>query len=185
LTGSISQFITMRNLEYFVLNQNQISGTLPASLGNLSRLLYMDLSNNQLSGPLLPWIGDLLRLEWLFLSGNNLNGTIPSSVGNLLNLTALDLSLNAALTGPIPDEIGRNLMRLTFLSLQLSSINGSLPSSICNLFSNSSAWWAPTNFPMLYWNSYYPETIVPYFPSSFLNTNACTRALIVCICCKC
>lgn len=67
---------------------NNLSGTLPASLGNLTSLQSLWLSGNQgLSGSIPPELGSLTSLRILALSGNQLSGSIPSALTNLTNLT--------------------------------------------------------------------------------------------------
>jgi len=64
----------------------------------------LDLSNNQLTGSIPPEIGNLTNLTWLWLNDNQLTGSIPPEIENLTNLDWLDLS-NNQLTGEIPESI--------------------------------------------------------------------------------
>ena len=64
----------------------------------------LDLSNNQLTGSIPSEIGNLTNLTLLYLYENQLTGSIPSEIGNLTNLTYLKLSSNQ-LTGEIPESI--------------------------------------------------------------------------------
>ena len=64
----------------------------------------LDLYNNQLTGSIPPEIGNLTNLTGLGLYDNQLTGGIPSEIGNLTNLTSLILSGNQ-LTGEIPESI--------------------------------------------------------------------------------
>ena len=68
---------------------------------NLTQLI---LGSNQLTGSIPPEIGNLTNLEVLWLSDNQLTGSIPPEIGNLTNLIGLRLNDNQ-LTGIIPDEI--------------------------------------------------------------------------------
>ena len=54
------------------------------------------LGGNQLSGTIPPELGDLTALASLDLEGNQLSGTIPTELGNLTALTSLSLSCNQA-----------------------------------------------------------------------------------------
>ena len=56
-----------------MLGRNQLSGTIPAELGNLTRLISLGLENNQLSG------------------------TIPAEIGNLTSLFALRVDTDTGL----------------------------------------------------------------------------------------
>ncbi len=64
----------------------------------------LSLYNNQLTGSIPPEIGNLTNLTYLFLENNQLTGSIPSEIGSLTNLVRLYLGDNQ-LTGEIPDSI--------------------------------------------------------------------------------
>ncbi|MCP4111035.1 MAG: hypothetical protein GY749_36840 [Desulfobacteraceae bacterium] len=92
-----------------------LSGYLPAELGNLTNLEALDLYYNQLSGSVPPELGNLTILYSLYLDKNQLSGTIPSELGNLKYLRYLHLSGNQ-LSGLIPPEL-ENLTKLASLNL--------------------------------------------------------------------
>jgi Leucine-rich repeat (LRR) protein len=132
LTGSIPPEIgNLTNLTYLSLSNNELTGSIPPEIGNLSNLRYLFLVNNQLTGEIPPEIGNLTNLTFLSLGGNQLTGEIHSEIGNLTNLTSLSLSENQ-LTGSIPSEIG-NLTNLIGLYLGSNQLTGSIPSEIGNL----------------------------------------------------
>jgi hypothetical protein len=64
----------------------------------------LSLGSNQLTGSIPPEIGNLTNLTELYLFNNQLTGSIPSEIGNLTNLTKLMLSDNQ-LSGEIPQSI--------------------------------------------------------------------------------
>ncbi|KAJ4847425.1 hypothetical protein Tsubulata_006530 [Turnera subulata] len=69
---------------------NKLNGTIPATLGNLTKLVSLDLYNNNLTGPIPSSLGNVTSLRRL--NGNKLNGTIPLEVLALIakgNLTFL------------------------------------------------------------------------------------------------
>ena len=135
LTGTIPPEIgNLTNLQTLSLGLNQLTGTIPPEIGNLTNLRNLDLGVvgvNQLTGPIPPEIGNLTNLIRLALDNNQLTGPIPPEIGNLTNLVELLLSGNE-LTGPIPAWIG-NLTNLTILGLWDNELTGTIPAEIGNL----------------------------------------------------
>jgi sugar lactone lactonase YvrE len=121
----------LNNLQSLDLSQNALTGPIPASLGNLTRLQTLSLFINQLSGSIPASLGNLTRLDFLQLSNNQLTGSIPPSLGNLTRLLRVNLSVNQ-LSGSIPASLG-NLTNLQELSLTLNQLSGTIPMSLSNL----------------------------------------------------
>ncbi len=114
------------------LSDNQLSGTIPRQLSNLTNLEILNLSWNQLSGPIPPELENLTRLrELYFWVTNGLSGPIPPELGNLVNLEKLDISVNQ-LSGTLPPELGR-LTKLRHLSVHQNLFTGSIPPELGNL----------------------------------------------------
>ena len=92
---------------------NNLRGSIPGELGNLTALEELRLSNNFLTGPIPSELGRLTELEVLRLSNNALSGPVPSELGNLANLEELRLHRNR-LTGDLPSSLRQltNLKRL-------------------------------------------------------------------------
>ena len=92
------------------LDNNNLTGTIPAETSFLSTLIYMDLSFNSLTGTIPSTLQNLTNLDDLNLAFNALNGSI--TLGLFTQLTSLrHFSLtNNLLTGSIPSEV-RNLQR--------------------------------------------------------------------------
>ncbi|CAK7340703.1 unnamed protein product [Dovyalis caffra] len=108
------------------------AGSLPASIGDLSKdLYYFSLFKNNITGKVPDSIGNLSGLVSLNLGYNYLNGTIPGSFGKLGHLQRLHFGRNK-LQGSIPDEMAQT-KNLGFLNLSDNCINGSIPSSLSNL----------------------------------------------------
>ena len=99
LTGSIpSSLGSLTNLEFLYLQRNQLEGSIPSSLGSLTSLRYLYLYDNQLTGSIPSSLGNLTNLKFLYLDINQLTGSIPSSLGNLTNLKGLGLGYNPLTT---------------------------------------------------------------------------------------
>jgi len=108
------------------LYKNNLVGTTPISIGNLSELLLLDLSHNSLTGGIPTTVGDLLKLERLnFGMNESLGGTIPESIGNLSTLRNFDC-FSCNLTGTIPDTM-RHLTQLEWLNFENNSLTGTFP----------------------------------------------------------
>ncbi|MET0565115.1 MAG: S-layer homology domain-containing protein [Acidimicrobiia bacterium] len=104
---------------------NNLTGSLPAALGNLTGLRTLDLASGELTGPIPTTIGRLKQLTALDLSGNFLNGDIPANIGGLTSLTVeLDLHSNQ-LSGPLPPQL-TNLNGVRILDLGSNSLSGPL-----------------------------------------------------------
>ena len=132
LTGPIPAALgSLSNLEELDLGQNALTGPIPAALGSLSNLESLDLSVNQLTGPLPPALGSLSGLESLNLGQNRLTGPIPVALGSLSSLTVLSLNQNA-LTGSIPTVLG-NLSGLASLDLSKNRLTGPIPAALGGL----------------------------------------------------
>ena len=96
LSGSIPPALgDLSNLTILWLSDNALSGPIPSELGNLSKLRTLSLDDNALSGSIPSELGDLSNLEILWLGGNELSGSIPSELGDLSNLGSLHLDDNA------------------------------------------------------------------------------------------
>ncbi|MCX6583459.1 MAG: carboxypeptidase regulatory-like domain-containing protein [Candidatus Aminicenantes bacterium] len=132
LIGSIpSELGNLSNLQTLEIYENQLSGSIPAEIGNLSNLHWLGLHNNQLNGSIPPGLGNLSNLTNLNLDNNQLSGGIPSQLGNLSNLQELWLPGNQ-LSGSIPPQLG-NLNNLKYIGLSMNQMCGNIPPELGNL----------------------------------------------------
>jgi len=126
-------------LTRLVITAKNIDGPLPPEIGLFCRIEDLNLRNNQLSGSIPIELWDLTTLTKLDLGTNNGNneliGTLPTQIGQLTNLLHLNLGNNEFM-GPIPSQIGM-LTNLTYLNLGgntgYNEFSGTLPASFCNL----------------------------------------------------
>ena len=106
------------------LRDRNLTGRLPAELGELSHLQVLRLDGNRLTGAIPPELGNLTRLTMLSLDGNRLTGPIPPALANLSNLGQLWLADNR-LTGSIPPELA-GIERLS-LAVAGNDFDGCMP----------------------------------------------------------
>lgn len=139
------------------LFNNQLSGGIPAKIGNLSNLKFLRLHNNKLTGTIPTEIGSLASLTMLSLSSNELSGSIPPELGNLTNLTTLSLCSNQ-FNGSIPRELG-NLTNLKELDLSNNKLDGRIPFEVRNLSNSAYLDLAHNNFSDSISNYYGYEAI--------------------------
>jgi serine/threonine protein kinase len=125
LPNSIANFST--GMEFFSIQENMISGTIPGGIGNLVNLKALGMDNNILSGTIPSSLGKLKNLNILYLSTNTLSGPIPVALGNLTQLSQLFLSDND-ISGPIP-SILKNCS-LQVLDLSHNNLSGSIPKEL-------------------------------------------------------
>jgi hypothetical protein len=89
-SGSLSPLIgSLPNLEYLILQDNNISGQLPVEIGNLTKLLLLDLSNNSFEGPIPSTFANLKSINNLQLKLNHLSGPFPTFLSTIPTLTTL------------------------------------------------------------------------------------------------
>ncbi|KAK8652879.1 hypothetical protein V6N13_126902 [Hibiscus sabdariffa] len=125
-------FGQMRSLKVLSLGGNLLDGKIPSFLGNLTELTHLYLGYNPFKPGHLPKeIGNLSKLEVLWLANSNLVGEIPFSIGNLVSLRDFDLSANF-LSGKIPESLSmlKNLVQIELFQNQLS---GALPESLAEM----------------------------------------------------
>ncbi|KAK9664637.1 hypothetical protein RND81_14G057400 [Saponaria officinalis] len=99
----------VKGISIIDLSSNNLVGTIPKELTNISILFALNLSFNHLTGHIPENIGNLGNLESLDLSNNHLSGSIPQSLSSISWISYLNLS-NNNLHGPIPT--GRQLQTL-------------------------------------------------------------------------
>ncbi|XP_061999059.1 probable leucine-rich repeat receptor-like serine/threonine-protein kinase At3g14840 [Rosa rugosa] len=128
LSGNIPSEWASTKLEFMSVSVNNLSGPIPAFLGNIITLRYLSLETNMFTGTVPPELGKLVNLQNLIISANNLTGVLPVDLTNLTKLTELRISSNN-FTGRIPDFF-RSWSQLIKLEIQASGLQGPIPSSL-------------------------------------------------------
>ncbi|CAK9173794.1 unnamed protein product [Ilex paraguariensis] len=129
------------NLELLYLGSNTLSGVIPNSISNASKLAKLDLISNRFSGPIPNSLGSLRLLEYLNLGKNNLTGASSSSESELSFLTSLTNCryltelwvVENPLNGTIPVSIGNFSTSLQNFAASNCKIMGNIPDEIGNL----------------------------------------------------
>ncbi|XBI68383.1 hypothetical protein VPH35_047593 [Triticum aestivum] len=112
------------------LYENKMSGPIPATLGNLKRLISLDLYSNHLTSTIPASLGNIGSLRFLRIHRNKLAGGIPASLGCLTKLLRLELQENM-LTGTVPPEVLSLVLvgELTKLNVAENNLTGTVRSS--------------------------------------------------------
>ncbi|KAI5325863.1 hypothetical protein L3X38_034937 [Prunus dulcis] len=126
------------------LEDQQLAGSLPPSIGNLTHLTGINLNANNFAGEIPQETGRLHSLQHLNLSANSFDGKIPANISHCTQLRFLNLRSNQ-LIGSIPSQLS-SLLSLTHLLLSLNNLTGSIPEWIGNLSSLNSLYLSNNNF---------------------------------------
>ncbi|OMP04478.1 hypothetical protein COLO4_09602 [Corchorus olitorius] len=137
LSGSLSYFLchpmneTM-SLMFLSLSENFLFGELPDCWMKWPKLLVLKLDGNNLTGSIPTSMGMLTFLGSLHLRHNRISGELPHSLQNCSYLVILDLSENE-LTGQIPTWLGSSFPRLMMLNFRSNNFHGHIPDELCTL----------------------------------------------------
>ncbi|CAD6219227.1 unnamed protein product [Miscanthus lutarioriparius] len=130
-TASIfSNLLPLRRLRNLDVSYNLIIGAIPLAIGSLGQLQSLNVSDN-ISGTIPPSIGNLTLLEFLYMQDNFISGGIPLALSNLTSLKVIEMSANK-LTGQIPAELS-NLRNIEAIDLGSNQLHGGIPPSLSEL----------------------------------------------------
>ncbi|RYR79137.1 hypothetical protein Ahy_A01g003991 isoform B [Arachis hypogaea] len=142
--------------KHFHFNKNQLSGTISPKLFSSDMvLIHVLFDGNDLSGSIPETLGLVQTLEVLRLDRNSLTGEVPTNLNNLTNINELNLAHNK-LKGSLPDlshmdtlnyvDLSNNsfdpseppiwfssLPSLTTLVMEFGSLEGPLPSKLFSI----------------------------------------------------
>ncbi|XP_058210567.1 receptor kinase-like protein Xa21 [Rhododendron vialii] len=133
LVGEFPKELThsMPRLVSLDVAENNLSGGIPPSIGNLTSLVNFVASYNLFGGSIPNALGQLRNLEVLRLGTTQISGTIPASLYNLSSLVWLTLAGNR-LRGNLSPMFGFMFRHLEVLQLYDNQFNGPIPLSISN-----------------------------------------------------
>ncbi|KAM1553421.1 hypothetical protein ACFX1Z_006293 [Malus domestica] len=163
IQGSIPSDIgkSLPNLGIFNFHSNQLTGSIPPSISNVTSVWFFDVGRNNLIGRVpnlqklhnlqhfniqhnnigsgkdgdLSFLSDLTnatQLRRLFISDNNFGGTLPMSISNLSTNLELFWARQNQIYGSIPSGIG-HLVSLESLHWGDNSFTGNIPSDMGKL----------------------------------------------------
>lgn len=126
---------------------NNLSGSLPGSIADLTSIIKLNLSGNtKLIGQLPSNIGDLKKLEYLqFAYWPKLTGQLPASMSDLISVRTIALIDNKTF-GILPTGL-LDLPQLSLLWLNNNQLTGLLPATSTSplgdfyIPNNPSLWW--------------------------------------------
>ncbi len=141
-----------------IVANNNLTGALPAELGDLSELTELAFYDNQLTGSIPPELGNLSELVTLNLRNNDLTGLIPPELGKLNKMDGLHLNRNR-LYGTVPSDLGNlDPIALGVLVFEDNQLIGELPHSFTRLtglddirFGNNAGLCAPLDRDFRAW----------------------------------
>jgi Leucine-rich repeat (LRR) protein len=118
-------------ITHILLPGNNLQGSIPKELGDITGLNWLDLSDNRLVGQIPPQLADS-GLGQLVLRNNALTGPIPAELGEIgPAMLAMDLA-NNQLSGELPSSLAE-LSNLNVLLVNDNSLEGPLPASLVRL----------------------------------------------------
>ncbi|CAN6374298.1 unnamed protein product [Urochloa humidicola] len=118
-------------LQELQLSRNNLSGTIPASLSNITNLMQFGCGHNNILGSIPQQFSMLRKLKGLYVNANLLAGSFPEAILNLSTLNSLALPMNH-FGGELPSNLGSALPNLESLLLAGNFFHGHIPSSLTN-----------------------------------------------------
>ncbi|PRQ18505.1 putative non-specific serine/threonine protein kinase [Rosa chinensis] len=132
--GSLPDLARFAKLRVLQLDTNQLNGSVPESLGQLSSLETLRLSGNSLSGVITEaHFLNLSHLQTLDLSDNRFSINLSSDWNPPFQLTGL-LDMSSLKVGPAFPKWILTQTNLTTLVLSNAGLSGSLPIQVWDLF---------------------------------------------------
>ncbi|KAI3705430.1 hypothetical protein L1987_75667 [Smallanthus sonchifolius] len=138
LSGSLPRVITLPRLTFLQFWGNQLTGSIPPSISNCSKLRGIEMNKNKFHGKLAIDFAKLKDIFVIRLGDNHFGSTEADEmrfIDSLKNCSILEeLGLNDCMfQGVLPKSIGNLSDQLYYLTLAGNKLQGNLPTSIGNL----------------------------------------------------
>ncbi len=133
LSGQLPDWIgsSWRKLQYLILINGWLSGSVPESLCDCREMISLRLFNNTLKGELPDCVCEMQKMTDMELSDNQITGSIPDNFQGCKSMETLYLSRNN-FTGKFPGSVG-GLVNLTIIDVSNNGLYGTIPNTINNL----------------------------------------------------
>ena len=115
-------------LNILSLENNKLTGNIPAEIGYLKELKDFLISNNNISGKIPESIGDIINLETILIDENKIEGSIPESIKNFINLRVFR-AWNNNIEGNIPEGFA-DIPSLVWLQISGNRMSGVVPAKV-------------------------------------------------------
>ncbi|KAL4594970.1 hypothetical protein ACB092_12G057600 [Castanea dentata] len=126
LAGSLRNFAIFPRLKEIYLGSNNINGTVPRSIGNLTKLEHLDISSNSFRGVISEdHFSNLSKLQFLFLFNNSL--ALEVSLNRILPFQLDKLHLSSCKLGPRFPKWIRTQRKVSFLRISHTNISDTIP----------------------------------------------------------
>ncbi|BAF27714.1 Os11g0172700 [Oryza sativa Japonica Group] len=131
LVGQFNSNFSPR-LQDLILASNNITGTIPSSLANITSLQRLSIMDNNINGNIPHEFAGFPILQILYADGNKLAGRFPRAILNIFTIVGLAFSSNY-LNGEIPSNLFDSLPEMQWFEVDYNNFfQGGIPSSLAN-----------------------------------------------------